>query len=135
RSNFGEIGLHRPYLAGAPHPDAEVRSLVSRMFNDVRVYVDELGINTEFATVMLNTPPATMRIYNTVEIHEIVAKSDPTYDELRVSQQARRYGINTDEFRRRHADAERSCTASRLGFPRFMNTDSPEFTAYSSAHY
>lgn len=135
RSNFGEIGLHRPYLAGAPRSDAEVEELVSVMLYQIREYVDEMGVSPEFASVMINTPPSTMRTYRTDEIYELVAQRDPMYDELQVAQNARDYGIATDEYRRRHAEARQSCVATRLGFSRFQVPGSEEFSASSSAVY
>lgn len=135
RSSFGEIGLHRPYLAGAPRSNAEVGKLVSRMLDQIRDYVDEMGIAPEFASVMLNTSPASMRVYRTDEIYELLGRTDPLYDELQVAEVARSYGTTTDEYRRRRAEAERSCAASRLGFPRYMDAGSEELAAYSAARH
>lgn len=74
-----------------------------------------------------------MRTYRTDEIYEHVARTDPTYDELRVAREARTYGITTDEYRCRYAEAEQTCVASPLGFPRNMDIDSEESKAYFSA--
>jgi hypothetical protein len=133
RSNFGEIGLHRPYLAGDPRPESEVETLVSQLLAEIRDYIDELGVAPEFASLMINTPPSAMRKYRTDQVYEFVPITDPTYDELTVAREARNYGVTTDEYRRRDAEAEQSCVASRLGFARYMDIDSPEMSAYFSA--
>lgn len=135
RSNFGEIGLHRPYLAGNPRPEAEVEMLVSQMLDEIQDYVNELGVAPEFASLVINTPPSAMRTFRTNEIYEYVAPIDPTYDEITVARDARNYGITTDEHRRRDIEAEQRCTAAQLGFSRYLDTNSPEMAAYSLARY
>ena len=135
RLNFGEIGLHRPYLTGVPRSDAEVEELVSVMLDQIREYVDEMSVRPEFASLMINTPPSIMRTYRSDEIYELVAGTDPMYEELQVAQNARNYGTTTDEYRRRDAEAEQACVPSRLGFSRYIDFDSPkrEQIAYISA--
>ena len=135
RANLNEVGLHRPYLAGAPRSDAEVEESVQVMFDQIREYVDEMGVSPEFANVMLNTPPSTMRIYRKKEIYELVTETDPIYDEWKVARQARKYGITTDEFRRRDAEAQQTCVPSRLGFSRAPVSGSEESSAYDDAVY
>lgn len=135
RSNFGEIGVHRPYLSGEPRAEGEIRDAVTRMNADIREYVSNLGVSAEFASVVVNTPPSEMRIYRRNEIYALVPATDPTYDEVDVATNARRYGITTDEYRRRHVEAEQACTAIQLGYPRVMSLNSPELAAYSTARH
>lgn len=135
RSNFGEVGIHRPYLAGSPLSNAEIEALIPRMLDEVRDYIDEAGVSPEFASLMINTPPAAMRRYRTDEIYDLVAETDPMHDELHVAGQARNYGTTTDEYRRRLAEAEKACVASQLGFSRYTDADSPELSAYTSARH
>jgi hypothetical protein len=109
RINFGVIGLHRPYLTGAPQAAERIPALVSAMRDNVRAYVSEMGVSPEFASVMLETPPEQMRLYRQDEIHNLVAETDAVHDEVRASLEAQRYGISTDEARRRRQDADEEC--------------------------
>ena len=109
RVNLGEIGLHRPYLAGAPRPADEVRTAVASMLADVRAYVGEMGVTPEFTNVMLNTPPAEMRVFHRDAIESLVPRNDPLYDELSTARFAKRFGLSTEEYRRRDAEAEKLC--------------------------
>lgn len=109
RTNIGVIGLHRPYLAGAPQPAERIPALVTAMRDGVRAYVAEMGVSPEFASVMLETLPEQMRLYRQNEILELVAETDAVQDEVRTSLEAQRYGISTDEARRRRQDADEEC--------------------------
>lgn len=109
RQNFGELGLHRPYLAGMPRSEAEIVSAVEAMLTHVRAYVAEMGITSEFAEIMINTPPESMRVYNYRTVEQLVPKEDPLTQELRVAFAARQYGLTTEEFRRRESEAYAEC--------------------------
>lgn len=109
RLNSGEIGLHRPYLAGAPKSAAEVRSSVNTMLSDMREYVEEMGVTSAFTDVMTNTPPSKMRTFLKSEIDALVPGDDPLYNELQVAEDASYYGIATDEFRHRELEAQERC--------------------------
>jgi hypothetical protein len=113
RVNLGEIGLHRPYFAGAPLSEPEVARTVRAMLGDVRNYVEEMGVTSEFANVMVNTPPSEVRVYHH-EIHSLVPETDPLFDEVKVARQARRYGITTDEYRRREQVTAEFCDIEDL---------------------
>ena len=114
RINIGVIGLHRPYLTGEPQPAERIPELVSAMREDVSAYISEMGARPEFASVMLETLPEQMRVYHQDEIHELVAETDAVYDEMRVAEEAQRYGISTEEFRRRRQEAQQVCDLNRV---------------------
>lgn len=123
RFNLGVIGLHRPYLAGAPQPRETIPALVSAIRDEVRAYVSQMGARPEFASVMLETLPEQMRLYREAEIHDLVAERDAVYDEVEAARNARIYGTPTDEYRRRQQEADRECDIGK-----FINSLS-EFTA------
>lgn len=110
RVNMGEVGLHRPYLAGPPLAATEVRAAVLQMISGVQEYVAEMGITPEFTHVMINTPPSAMRVFDGAEIIDLVPERDPMSDELRVAHDAAWYGLSTDEYRRREAESDDHCT-------------------------
>jgi hypothetical protein len=109
RMNGGEIGLHRPFLAGPPRPANEIQAAVTNMLANVGAYVAEMGVTPEFTNIMVNTPPETVRVFYQEEITSLVPEFDMVYDELRTAAWAKRRGLTTEEFRRRSAEAERRC--------------------------
>ena len=110
RVNGGEIGLHRPYLAGPPLAATEVRAAVLQMISGVQEYVAEMGVTPDFTHIMINTPPGAMRVFDGAEIIDLVPERDPMSDELRVAHDAAWYGLSTDEYRRREAESDDQCT-------------------------
>lgn len=107
RYNLGELGLHRPYLAGAPRSAPEVRAAVAQMNREVQAYVAEMGVTSDFTHMMINTPPEAMRVFRGDEILSLVPEQDPLDDELGVARMAARYGAaTTQEMRQREAAAD-----------------------------
>lgn len=107
RYNLGEIGLHRPYLTGAPRSAPEVRAAVADMNRDLQAYIAEMGLTPDFTHMMINTPPDAMRVFRGDEILSLVPEKDPLDDELRTAGTAARYGAaTTQEMRQRSAAAD-----------------------------
>ena len=65
-----------------------------------------MGITANFYQQMVNTPPSQMVTYGWSDYRTIVPEIDPTYDEVRISYEAREYGVTTSEMRQRELDAE-----------------------------
>lgn len=66
-----------------------------------------MGITDDFYQLMINTEPSKMLIYTGSDYEKLVPKLDPTYEEIQVALEARRYGVTTSEMRARKAEAER----------------------------
>jgi hypothetical protein len=107
RKSYGELGLHRPYLAIAPQGPETVAQQVLQMFSAIKSYVAEMGVADNFYQLMVNTEPSKMLIYTGSEYEKLVSELDPTYEEIQVTLEARRYGVTTSEMRARKAEAER----------------------------
>jgi hypothetical protein len=114
RINGGVIGLHRPYLAGPPQPADRIPALVSKLREDVNDYILEMGARPEFASTMLETVPESMHLYYGDEIHELVAERDTVYDEIKVAEDARHYGVSTQEYRQRDQEVRVECDLNRF---------------------
>ncbi len=111
RSNFGVIGLHRPYLASAPQSRQSIERETPLMLQKLKSYMQEMGITDLFYREMVNTQPSDMKLYVGQDIEKIVPESDPTYDEVITSYLARVYGADdTVEMRARRKDSE-NCVA------------------------
>ena len=109
RINYGEIGLHRPFLAAAPQSRETVEKQVPLMLSLIKNYVTEMGITDNFYQQMVNTEPSQLVIYNSSDYRKLIPEYDPVYAEIKIARQARKYGVTTAEMRKREQDAEVRC--------------------------
>jgi ATP-dependent protease ClpP protease subunit len=109
RHNFGVIGLHRPYFVSAPHNREEIERQAPLMLQKLKTYVQEMGITENFYQEMVNTEPSDIKLYTSDKIKGMVPVYDPTYDEVQISYQARKYGLDTAEMRKRNFDSQQQC--------------------------
>lgn len=93
RVNFGTIGLHRPYLSAAPQSRQAIERGVPLMLQQLKGYVQEMGLTDNFYQEMVNAEPSNIKLYVGDNINRLVPETDPTYDEIQISYRARRYGI------------------------------------------
>ena len=63
RFNLGVIGLHRPYFAGAPSSRQEIERQVPLMLQQLKSYVQQMGLTDNFYQEMVNTDPSNMALY------------------------------------------------------------------------
>jgi hypothetical protein len=123
-SSGGQLGLHRPYLASAPQTRQVVEKQVPIMLSQIRQYVAEMGITDNFYQQMINTEPSEMVVYGdqSVEFGELrkelgirnvvnnwkrlIPESDPVWQEVQISYDARAHGTTTSEMRQRKKEAE-----------------------------
>jgi hypothetical protein len=102
RMNGGELGLHRPYLGGAPQSREMIEEKVPLILSAVKSYVAEMGITDSFYEKMINTEPSKVIVYRGWnETEKIIPGDDPVYEEITTSINARKYGITTSEVRTR----------------------------------
>jgi hypothetical protein len=120
RLNFGEIGLHRPHLASAPQSRQLLEKQIPFLLSQIKGYVSEMGITDNFYQQMVNTPPSQMATYGWSDYRTLVPENDPTYDEVRISYEARRYGVRTAEMRLREEDAEQCYKLRAPGTSQFL---------------
>lgn len=102
------LGLHRPYFASDPQRRENIEKQFPDMLSMVKSYVAEMGITDNFYQQMVNTEPSKVAIYQFEDFTKLIPQIDPTYAEIQVAYDARKYGVTTSEMRRRYADAE-SC--------------------------
>jgi hypothetical protein len=122
RRNFGQVGLHRPYLAAAPQSRETIEKQVPLMLSMIKSYIAEMGVTDNFYQQMVNTQPSNVTIYNGKDVEIIAPTVDPTYQEIEISYYARRYGVTTSEMRKRLQDMN-SCM--KLHFPNNSNCIGP----------
>jgi hypothetical protein len=97
----GEIGLHRPYFASRLQNRESIERSFPLMLQTVKTYVQEMGVSDNFYQEMVNTEPSSVRVFKGEDIKNLVPEHDPAYDEVLTSWNARRFGIDTTETRRR----------------------------------
>jgi len=110
----GQIGLHRPYLASSPQKRDIIKRETPKLMQNLKNYVEEMGLPDTFYRVMVSTEPSSMALYGSKynglkDIYRLVPNLDSTYDEIEVSYDARWHGVDTAEMRRRTAAADDSC--------------------------
>ena len=101
RFNIGTIGLDRPYSASSPQNREPIERQLSLLQPKLKTYVQEMGITDNFYEEMVNTDPSSVKLYDRKAIEKIVPERDPTRDEIETSYEARAYGVDTAEMRRR----------------------------------
>jgi hypothetical protein len=114
RWNWGELGLHRPYLATAPQSRQTIEKQLPFILSQIKNYVAEMGITENFYNQMVNTEPSQILIYKSDDAKTIVPQYDPVYDEVLTSYHARAFGVTTSEMRQRERDAEKCLNLSLL---------------------
>ncbi len=107
RHNYGELGLHRPYVASEPQRRQQLEKYVPEMLSSVKAYISEMRIAENFYYQMVNTEPSQMIRYDFEASRRLVPERDPLHDEIEVSYDARRYGVSTVEMRIREQAADR----------------------------
>jgi hypothetical protein len=120
RTNFGQIGLHRPYLASAPQSRQLLEKQIPFLLSQIKAYVSEMGITDNFYQQIVNTEPSQMVTYGWSDYRTLVPENDPTYDEVRISYEARSYGVTTSEMRQREEDAEQCYKLAPAGTSQFL---------------
>jgi len=110
---YGELGLHRPYLASALKSRERVEKQVPLMFSTIKTYINEMGITDNFYQQMVNTEPSKMVVYKNNEFTNLFPEHDPVFDEVVTAVEARRHRITTSEERKRDQDAKRCSTVAK----------------------
>jgi hypothetical protein len=98
----------------------------------VKRYITEMGITDNFYQQMVNAEPAKMVVYTDKDVERIVPTVDPTYQEIEISYEARRYGVTTSEMRRRLQDM---WNCSKVDFPNNANCIQPAVWGLSERVY
>lgn len=111
RTNLGVVGLHRPYLSSAPLSQEEIEQRVPVMLQGIKEYIQAMGVTDLFYQEMVNTEPSNIRLYSGDSIKQLVPENDPTADEIRIAHEARQYGTDTAEMRKRDQEVDYRCAS------------------------
>jgi hypothetical protein len=105
RVNFGDLGLHRPYLDSAPQIRATLDQQAPSKFAVIRDYVIEMGITDNFFQQMVNTESSKMATYDYDTYTKLIPTHDALYQDMQISRGARTYAVTGDEMRQSETDA------------------------------
>lgn len=100
-SEISKIGLHRPYLSGAPRGEAPSREEIEGIYSEMTEYLQDMGSGSDLVDIILKTPPQDLYILRGIEIYKIIPTRDPITDEQTAWSEARRHGLTLDEYRDR----------------------------------
>jgi hypothetical protein len=106
RFNYGELGLHRPYLSSSPQSRETLEKQVPLMLSMIKSYVTEMGITDNFYQQMVNTEPSQMLTLGDGDSTALVPVKDAVFDEVETARNARRFGLTTAQMRQRDQDAD-----------------------------
>jgi hypothetical protein len=111
---YGELGLHRPYLASAPQSRETIENQFPVMLSKIRIYVTEMGVTDNFYQQMVNAEPSKIVIYKNDAFTKLFLEHDPVFDEIVTAVEGRRHGITTSEERKRDREAKRCSTVAKV---------------------
>lgn len=109
--NLSGIGVHRPFFAQTQARNfAEADQRYKKMMISVRAYLNEMNISDDLLRLMIAVPPGEMQVLSPVEAKRIgINGIDPAWDEYMTAREARAYGLNSAELRKRRAVIETQC--------------------------
>jgi hypothetical protein len=107
RFNLGTIGLRRPHSAPSPQGREPAEQQAALELPKLKAYVQEMGETDRFYQEMVNADASSMKLYSRKAIEEIVPEKDPVHDDIETSYEARGYGVDPAEMRRREKETEK----------------------------
>jgi hypothetical protein len=113
RFNLGTIGLNRPHPASSPQSREQTEQQLSLLLPKLKGYVEEMGVTDRFYQEMVNTNSSSMKLYYRKAIEEMIPERDPAHDEIETSYEARGYGVDPAEMRRRDRETSK-CDAEDI---------------------
>lgn len=123
------VGLHRIYFANLPPnlSTPEITQKREQLRNEVATYIKEMNISGRLLDLMEAIPPEKMKMLTKSEVSDLgLDAPDPVWDEKRVANSAKYYGITSAEYRQRDETGYAKCAVA------FDNNASPEAQLESS---
>jgi hypothetical protein len=111
RMNYGVIGLHRPFYEDAPPSRQVIEEQMPAMLQEIKNYVQSMGISDAFFDEIMRTDPIHVRLYRGEAIFALVPQSEAITSEIEIARDARLRGITMGEMRRREREAEEKCSS------------------------
>jgi hypothetical protein len=112
RTLEGQVGIHRPYLE-TPKTDVNVGQM-QRMYvtftEQIRAYLREMNVSDRLADDMMIVPPEKVRFLSANELGDYgLGPIDPVTKETQDVNEARKLGLDRQEYMRRKARSETLC--------------------------
>ena len=118
RSISGRVGIHRPYLE-TPETDVsvgQVQKAYVTLTQQIRAYLREMNLSDKLADDMMIVPPEKVRFLSSNELVNYgLGPIDPVTKEARNLNEARKLGIDRQEYMRRKARSEVLCKITGAG--------------------
>ena len=115
RTLEGQVGIHRPYLE-TPITDVnvgQVQKTYLTFTEEIRAYLREMNVSDRLADDMMTVSPETVRFLSTTELANYgLGLIDPVTKETRDLNEARKLGLDRQEYMRRKARSETLCTVT-----------------------
>jgi hypothetical protein len=109
-----KVGIHRPYLE-VPQQEMSQERLQDayvQMLQSVRAYLREMNVSEQLAEAMFHIEPEKIRFLSKKEAEGYgLTESDTVYKELKDVQEARKLGLDRQEYMRRRSIAIPYCSS------------------------
>lgn len=132
-----EIGVHRLYES---YVDSKEQIEITRQrrrakLQEVRAYLDEMGIPSTLMDLMESIPPDAMRNLSAAELKTYhLEGDDPAWDEHVVAQRASAIGITSAEYRRRKVLSDDLCRDEERAKDRALGSGWDRYSKLQFAH-
>lgn len=107
-----KVGVHRLYAAHTPidMKTTEIREGRRRLLAEIRLYLDEMGVNSSLVDLMETVPPESMHLLTRSELRKYgLEGEDAAWNEKRVSVAASNLGVSSARYRQLRLEADTTC--------------------------
>jgi hypothetical protein len=115
RSLDGQVGIHRPYLETqrAEVNVGQVQTTYVTFTGQIRAYLREMNVSDRLADDMMMVPPEKVRFLSGVDLANYgLGVIDPVTKETNDLNEARKRGLDRQEYMRRKARSETLCAGA-----------------------
>jgi hypothetical protein len=108
----GKIGIHRPYFESLDSnlTNIQIREHREKINLEIKKYFEEMDISISLLDAMLGVPPENTRYLSIAELNQFrLGFEDPTYSEKVIAIEAKKFSMNSAQYRQRKIVAEEKC--------------------------
>ena len=111
-SNYGKIGIHRPYFYDLNENISveEIKKIRKKRTKELTEYFEEMDIPFSLIDEMMSIPPNEMKILSETDVKKFrLNDADANYEEKETATFASIYKMTSSEYRKRDIEASSKC--------------------------
>ena len=108
----GSVGVHRPYFLDLPFgaSSAQIRQKIDAWNLNITEYLNEMNVSLALHEDSKAIQPENIKILSFEEMEKYrIANDDAVYNEIKIYNKSKRYGISMAEYRKRDNNASVKC--------------------------